>query len=101
MATVSTAISATGTSSTPLAAAATPRKTLYIKNYNESANAMYVAFGTVATAGTAGEMEFKPGDDFKWTASEGGPTYVGDVPQEAVSVICAGSGTASGAIETE
>lgn len=110
MATTQTAIAATTTAANAVGQN-TARRFLYIKNYanvpsSQSAQtgSIYVAFGTTATKGTAGELELVPGAEYIF----GGPLppRVGNLPKgfvlpacptEAISVL-ASSGTVYGAV---
>ena len=65
MATAQTPIVASNTSIQVLATSAF-RRSLFIQNYAESAVSMYIAFGQSATAGTNGELEIAPGQNFSW-----------------------------------
>lgn len=88
------------------AAADKNRNSMYIRNYgdptvNPGQVSMWVAFGKVATVGTAGEMEIVPGAEYSFGPSllPNNTTPLKGYPQEFVSIITASS-TAVGCIMT-
>src|SRR5271168_3835210 len=84
-------------------------RSIYIRNYanaivNPGQGSMWVAFGAVATAGTNGEMEIVPGDEYSYggplppsTLNLPGGTRLPNCPTEFISVISTG-GTAVGCV---
>jgi hypothetical protein len=102
MATTQTPI-VVATSSVQVAGASAVRRSLFIQNYAESAVSMYIAFGQSATAGTNGELEIPPGQNFSWggiLAMPSNPPSTGTglapaCPAESINVIVA-SGSARG-----
>jgi hypothetical protein len=113
MATTQSLITATSVAATTVALDST-RRMLHIKNYfyqpgttTAQTGVIYVAFGKVATLGTAGELELIPGGEYTY----GGPlppnkqTLPGGFilpvcPQEYISVITA-TGTMYGFVMTQ
>ena len=104
MATTQTPIALTGSAVTVVPAiGAILRQYMAIQNYVASPGTMYVAFGKVATAGTAGEWELPAGATIAWGNPPPGVISPSVIfagvapPQESVSIINSG-GNANGGI---
>lgn len=88
------------------------RRYLMIRNYSDSTEILWIAFGAVATCGTAGELEVLPGYTYEFGTTRlispngliaNNETFPQpNCPTEYISVICgtrgSPTGTAVGAI---
>ena len=111
MPTLQYAINATGTTAVALAADQN-RRYLLVRNYSDSAQIIWVAFGVAATCGTNGELEVLAGFTYEFGTgkliSPNGLIANNEVfpqpncPTESINVICGArngpAGTAVGSI---
>ena len=82
------------------------RRYMMIRNYSDSAQIIWVAFGAVATCGTAGELEVLPGYTYEFGTTRlvapnglvaNNETFPQpNCPLEYVSVICGTRGSPTG-----